>query len=160
SAYGDMFWVLAFATAAYAWTPLLMKEESRYALGAAPADAGKPRVEKVRTAQPGTGTPATPVPAHRSKQRRPEPAVTRPEPVGSGTGRPSRTAATPSGGRHRRVPERVGARGRSDASGPGRSLPQVPPLGDWVLTRISFSAREAGRLSELATTTVRRALRP
>lgn len=142
SAYSDMFWVLAFVTMAYAWTPLLMREESRFALGAQPqaktAEAPRAVPDRVADEHP------VPVPVHI------EPRV--PRPTGA--------APTRSGGRHRRVPEKVGAPARSDLTGPGRARAQVQPLGDWVLTRISHSAREAGRLSELATTTVRRALRP
>lgn len=140
SAYGDMFWVLAFVTMAYAWTPLLMKEESRFALGV------------VKPAAPAPETVPVPVTEDEPVGAAARPAPPAPRPVG--------TAPTRPGGRHRRIPETVGAPARSDLSGPGRARAQVPPLGDWVLTRISHSAREAGRLSGLATTTVRRALRP
>jgi EmrB/QacA subfamily drug resistance transporter len=138
SAYGDLFWIMAFATAAYAWMPLLMREESRFALGAVPP------AEAV--------TATTPI-----SEDRPAPAIARPQPLAP---RPAGVARAPRGGRHRRIPEKVGAPARSDPAGPGRARAQVPPLGDWVLTRISYSARGAGRLSELASTTVRRVLRP
>jgi hypothetical protein len=133
-----MFWILAFATAAYAWTPLLMREESRFALGTAPP------AEAVTATTPVT-------------EDRPAPAIARPQPPAP---RPTVTVRAQRGGRHRRIPEKVGAPARSDPAGPGRARAQVPPLGDWMLTRISYSAIGAGRLSELASTTVRRVLRP
>lgn len=42
SAYGDLFWIMTLASVAYLWLPLLMKESSRFALGAAPRPAAAP----------------------------------------------------------------------------------------------------------------------
>jgi EmrB/QacA subfamily drug resistance transporter len=138
SAYSDLFWVLTLATAAYVWTPMLMSEDSRFALG----------VKKPAAA------PAAPV----AEDHRTVPATAPRIPAQRGS-----APNVPAGGRHRRhrrTPEPVRPPVRSDPLGPRHSGSPVPQLRVWVLTRISHGARSAGRLPEIATTTIRRALRP
>jgi EmrB/QacA subfamily drug resistance transporter len=145
SAYSDLFWVMALATAAYMWTPLLMSESSRFPLGTAPPSAPKPARERVVERPEPTRAPVpalTPEAAGRHRRREPVPVTA--------AGAPDSPA-----GRHRRslripVPRPPV---RKDRTGPGRD--RVPQLGEWVLTRISDGARSAGRLPEYASTKLR-----